>query len=148
MLPAGAEGNVNGEIAVHSRREILFGAVAAGVVVMAGPALAAEEVVLGSRTVNLGSDHDHIRVGLLKGIFSHIRLEVEDNGIFMQDLRVTFMNGETANLRVRAFIEEGGRTRDILLPGILRAIRHIDMTYRRVPLGGRARVTIVGRRQI
>jgi hypothetical protein len=129
------------------RRAFLIGAVAftaAGV--SAGTAEAAEYVVLGSRTVNLGSDHDRIRVGLLKGLFSRIRLEVENNGIFMQDLKVTFMNGETADLPVRLFIEEGGRTRDILLPGIVRAIKHIDMRYRRVPLGGRAKVTIVGKR--
>lgn len=104
-----------------------------------------EDVVLGSRIVNLGSDRDRIRVGL-KGLFSRIRLEVKGNGIFMEDLKVTFMNGETADLKVRLFIEDGGRTRDILLPGILRLIRHIDMRYRRVPLGGRARVTIIGRR--
>jgi len=110
------------------------------------PALAQEYVVLGSRTVNLGRDSDRIRVGLLRGIFSRIRLEVEGNGIFLRDLKMTFMNGETADLPVRAFIEEGGRTRDILLPGLLRAIRHIDMTYRRVPGGGRATVTVVGKR--
>ena len=71
---------------------------------------------------------------------------MENNGIFVQDLKVTFMNGDTADLKVRVFIEEGGRTRDILLPGLVRAIRYIDMTYRRVPLGGRAKVTVVGRR--
>jgi hypothetical protein len=110
------------------------------------PTQAQEYVVLGTRMVNLGNDRDRIRVGLLKGIFSRIRLEVADNGIFVQDLTVTFFNGETATLAVRSFIEEGGRTRDILLPGILRAIRHIDITYRRVPLGGIANVTVVGKR--
>jgi hypothetical protein len=103
-------------------------------------------VLLGSRTVNLGSDHDRIYVGPLRGIFSRIRLEVTGNAIFMQDLKVTFMNGETADLPVRLLIEEGGRTRDILLPGLLRLIAHIDMRYVRVPLGGRAKVTIVGKR--
>lgn len=129
------------------RRTLLVGL--ATVSFMAGAmtsAQAQEYVVLGTRTVNLGRDHDRIRVGLLKGIFSRIRLEVEDNGIFIQDLTVTFVNGESASLPVRHFIEEGGRTRDILLPGILRAIQYIDMSYRRVPLGGRAKVTIVGKR--
>src|SRR5690606_16144439 len=130
-----------------SRRVFLAGAATAMLCAGAtAPALAQEYVVLGSRTVNLGRDSDRIRVGLLRGIFSRIRLEVEGNGIFLRDLKMTFMNGETADLPVRAFIEEGGRTRDILLPGLLRAIRHIDMTYRRVPGGGRATVTVVGKR--
>jgi hypothetical protein len=130
-----------------SRRVFLAGAATALVsAVLAAPAQAQEYVVLGTRTVNLGRDSDRIRVGLFRGIFSRIRLEVEDNGIFLRDLTVTFMNGDTVSLPVRSFIEEGGRTRDILLPGLLRAIRHIDMTYRRVPGGGRATVTVVGRR--
>jgi hypothetical protein len=129
-----------------TRRNLLFGTLTVAAGAMAGSVEAAEDVVLGTRTVNLGSDHDRIRVGLGRGLFSRIRLHVQNNGIFVQDLKVTFMNGDTADLKVRAFIEEGGRTRDILLPGLVRAIRHIDMTYRRVPLGGRAKVTVVGRR--
>lgn len=129
-----------------TRRNLVLGALAVTAGAFSGGAEAAEDVALGTRTVNLGSDHDRIRVGLGRGLFSRIRLEVENNGIFVQDLKVTFMNGDTADLKVRVFIEEGGRTRDILLPGLVRAIRYIDMTYRRVPLGGRAKVTVVGRR--
>jgi hypothetical protein len=129
-----------------TRRSLVLGALAVTAGALSSGAEAAEDVVLGTRTVNLGSDRDRIRVGLGRGLFSRIRLEVENNGIFVQDLKVTFMNGDTADLKVRVFIEEGGRTRDILLPGLVRAIRYIDMTYRRVPLGGRAKVTVVGRR--
>lgn len=129
-----------------SRRSLILGAVTTAVAAAATPASAQEYVVLGSRTVNLGRDSDRIRVGLLRGLFTRIRLEVTGNSIFMRDLKVTFVNGETADLRVRSFIEEDGRTRDIRLPGLVRAIRHIDMTYRRVPGGGRATVTVVGRR--
>jgi hypothetical protein len=128
------------------RRGLILGGAALLVAGTSLPATAADYVVLGSRTVNLGSDHDRIYVGPLRGIFSRIRLEVSGNAIFMQDLKVTFMNGETADLPVRLLIEEGGRTRDILLPGLLRLIAHIDMRYVRVPLGGRAKVTIVGKR--
>jgi hypothetical protein len=128
------------------RRFIAAGAAALVAAFTPVAAMAAEYVVLGSRVVNLGSDHDRIQVGLLKGIFSRIRLEVRGNGIFLETLKVTFMNGETAELPVRYFIADGSRTRDILLPGILRAISHIDLRYRRVPLGGRATVTVVGKR--
>ena len=129
-----------------TRRTILLGLIGLSTGAATVPAAAQEYVVLGERTVNLGADRDRIRVGLLKGIFSRIRLEVRGNGIFLLDLKVTFGNGETADLPVRTFIADGSRTRDILLPGVLRTIRHIDMTYRRVPLGGRATVTIVGKR--
>lgn len=128
------------------RRFFLLGSAALLVAGSTSTSEAAEYIVLGSRIVNLGSDHDRIRVGALKGLFSRIRLEVSGNAIFMQNLKVTFMNGDTATLPVRLLIEEGGRTRDILLPGLIRLIKHIDMTYVRVPLGGRAKVTIVGKR--
>lgn len=128
------------------RRKFITTGAAALLALGGGVAQAAEYVVLGSRVVNLGSDHDRIYVGLLRGIFSRIRLEVTGNSILMQDLKVTFVNGETADLPVRLFIEKGGHTRDILLPGLLRAIRFIDMRYVRVPLGGRATVTVVGKR--
>jgi hypothetical protein len=114
--------------------------------ILAQEAQAATYATLGSRTVNLLSDHDRIAVGLLGGLFTHIRLEVSGNAIFMQDLKVTFANGQTVDLPVRALIPQGGQTRDIQLPGAARAIRFIDMTYRRVPLGGTAVVTAVGRR--
>lgn len=102
---------------------------------------AAEFVAVGSRTVNLGSDHDRIT-----GLLTRLRLEVSGNTTFMQSLMVTFVNGETAELPVRLLIEDGGRPRNILLPGIIRAIQHIDKRYWRVPFGGRATVTIVGHR--
>ena len=131
---------------VVSRRGLLFGGLAVLATIASQPVLAVEYVVLGSRTVNLGSDHDRIYVGALRGIFSRIRLQVTGNAIFMQNLKVTFMNGETVDLPVRLLIEKGGQTRDILLPGVLRLIKHIDMRYVRVPFGGRATVTVVGKR--
>lgn len=110
------------------------------------PALGAEDVVLGTRTVNLIYDHDHLHVGLVRGLFTRARLEVGGNGIFIQNLTVNFVNAEHAELAVRSFIPAGGRTRNIDLPGTARAIRSIDITYRHVPLGGRATVTFIGRK--
>lgn len=128
------------------RRNFLAAGAALLASAIALPVAAAEYIILGRRIVNLGSDHDRVYVGPLRGIFSRIRLEVTGNAIFMQSLTVTFMNGETAVLPVRLLIPEGGHTRDILLPGVLRLIAHIDMRYVRVPLGGRATVTVVGKR--
>ncbi|MCB9994691.1 MAG: hypothetical protein H6873_13695 [Hyphomicrobiaceae bacterium] len=108
------------------------------------PALAATEVLLGTRTVNLLADHDTIYVGLLQGLFTHIRLTVSGNGILLYDLSVNFVNGQSVSLPVRTYIEDGGTTRYILLPGVLRAIRTIDMTYQRILGGGQAVVSVYG----
>ncbi|MCB1518067.1 MAG: hypothetical protein KDJ19_10695 [Hyphomicrobiaceae bacterium] len=108
------------------------------------PASAATEVLLGSRTVNLLADHDTIYVGLLSGLFTHIRLTVSGNGILLYDLTVNFVNGQSVSLPVRTFIEAGGTTRNILLPGMLRAIRSVDMTYQRILGGGQALVKVYG----
>jgi hypothetical protein len=130
------------------RRDVLFGAAAAvvGAGAIASPAQAATWVLLGERRVSLLSDRDRVRVGIADGLFSRILLQVDGNAIFMQDLKVTFVNGDTADLAVRVLIPDGDRTRAINLPGVLRAIRHIDLRYRRVPLGGRARVRVYGLR--
>lgn len=129
------------------RRDMIAGGLAA---ILAGTAVreaqAAEYVLLGSRTVSLLRDHDRIYVGLFAGVFSRIRLEVTGNAIFIEALRVRFNNGDRATLPVRYLIPAGGRTRDILLPGLLRTIAYIDLQYRSVPLGGRAVVRVVGKR--
>lgn len=134
-----------------TRRKFIVGATATGLAVATGstiasPALAASWEHLGTRNVNLLLDHDRIHVGLLDGLYSHIRLEVSGNGIFINDLDVRFVSGQNYDVSIRHFIPAGGRSRDINLPGILRFIRHVDLTYRRVPSGGTAKVQVFGLR--
>jgi hypothetical protein len=127
-----------------TRRFVLAGLVAAMTTLAPLQAYAASWVTLGSRSVSLFHDHDTIHVGLTSGLFSKIRMSVTGNAIFMQDLRVTFRNGTSADLPVRFLFLPGTGSRVIDLPGAARVIRRIDMTYRRVPLGGRAVVTVQG----
>jgi hypothetical protein len=125
-----------------SRRAIL----AAALLLPALPAQAAEVVVLGERTVNLGSDRDIIHVGLLDGLFSRVKLRTTGNSLFIKSLRIQFVNGDIHDVPVGSMLLEDRETRWFFLPGVVRAIRFVEITYRRVPLGGRARVTLLGRR--
>ena len=102
--------------------------------------------VLGTRSVRLAWNRDIIHVGLNDGLFSGIRLEVSGSAIFFERLRVVFSNGEEAKLPVRRLITDGGSTREIMLPGLVRGIRSVELIYRRAALQGTAQVTIYGRR--
>jgi len=126
-----------------TRRTIVAGLIAAAIAVPL-PAEAASWVTLGSRSVSLFRDHDTIHVGMMSGLFTKIRMSVTGNAVFMQDLHVTFASGAGANLPVRFLFLPGTSSRVIDLPGAARLIRRIDMTYRRIPLGGTAVVTVQG----
>jgi hypothetical protein len=127
-----------------SRRSLLAGLFVAATALAPLQAYAASWVTLGSRTVNLFNDHDTIRVGLSSGVFSKIRLSVSGNAVFLRDLHVTFGNGTSTDVPVRFMFLPGTSTRVIDLPGAARFIRRIDMTYNRLPIGGRATVTVQG----
>jgi hypothetical protein len=81
---------------------------------------------------------------MMSGLFTKIRVSVTGNAVFMRDLHVTFANGTGADLPVRFLFLPGTSSRIIDLPGMARLIRRIDMTYRRVPLGGTAVVKVQG----
>jgi hypothetical protein len=129
---------------MFTRRSLLAGAFALAAILVPLQAQAASWVTLGSRTVSLFRDHDTIRVGLTSGLFSKIRMSVTGNAIFVQDLHVTFGNGTGADIPVRFMFLPGTSSRVIGLPGAARFIRRIDMTYRRLPVGGSAVVTVQG----
>lgn len=117
---------------------------AAALALVPGAALAADWVVLGRRSVKPGKDHDRIQ---LEGgrRFDALRLEVAENGIFINKVHVTFENGRKLAFNIRNFIEQGGQTRNIDFPGDARDIRRIDLYFKRRPGGGPAVVTVLGR---
>lgn len=127
-----------------SRRSLLAGLFVAAAALAPLQAYAAGWVTLGSRTVDLFSDHDTIRVGLTSGLFTKIRMSVRGNAVFMRDLHVTFGNGTSTDVPVRFMFLPGTSSRVINLPGTAHFIRRVDMTYNRLPIGGRATVTIEG----
>lgn len=130
-----------------SRRSLLAG-LAAGLVAAVAPAVAwaATWVTLGSRTVNLLYDHDTIRVGAGAGLYTDIRIVVNGNTVFVQDLHITFSNGSSYDVPIRFLFLPGTASRVINLPGAVRRIRKVDMTYTKLLGGGTAVVTLQGRK--
>jgi hypothetical protein len=101
-------------------------------------------VKLGEREVNGRVDHDRIDVGRYEGKFSKLTLYVENSEIELLDLEITLGNNERFHPEVRHFFKEGARTRVIDLPGDDRVIKAINLKYRNLPGGGRARVEVWG----
>lgn len=116
--------------------------------VVAGPAPAASEewVQLAKRLVNFRTETDIVPVGLHRGLFTGLRIEAAGNAVLIESLRVHFSTGEVSDIPVRTVIKAGSRSRDILLPGLVRGIRHIEVRYRRVRLTDPASLTFYGRR--
>lgn len=128
-------------------RALMQGIMLGAALLLASECLAATWELLGTRTVRLIGDRDVIVVTALRGTFTHIQLRVSGNAIFMNDLEVTFSNGQKIDVPVRFLIPDGGQTRAINLPGIRRFIRTIELRYRSVPnSNGRATVEVWGRK--
>lgn len=126
------------------RRTLVAGLFAAAAILTPLQALAASWVNLGSRTVNLIYDHDTIWVGAGAGLYSTIRIHVTGNTVFLKDLHVTFSNGTSYDVPIRFLFLPGTSSRNIDLPGVVRHIRRVDMTYNKLPGGGTAVVTLQG----
>ncbi len=112
-------------------------------------------VLLGERKVDFKAESDVIKVTATEGVFKKIQLRVKGRGVQFIDLKVTFGNGETHDVKIRKVIEKGGQTRVIDLPGKDRVIRKVVMTYRSVVTmktkgkknaTGKAHVRLFGRR--
>lgn len=101
--------------------------------------------LLGSQTVGLHADRDVIHVGRREGRFSAIKLKVQDNTVYFEDLKVVYGNGEWDDIPVRFEIRRGGETRALDLKGGERFIKEIQMVYRSKPNDrGRAIVEVYG----
>jgi hypothetical protein len=101
-------------------------------------------VKLGERTVNGRVDHDRIDVGRHEGKFAKLTLYVENSDLELLDFEITFANKERFHPEVRHVFREGARTRVVDLPGDERTIKSIDLRYKNLPGGGRARVEVWG----
>jgi hypothetical protein len=101
-------------------------------------------VKLGDREVNGRVDHDRIDVGGRDGKFTKLTLYVENSDLELLDFAVTFGNHQTFHPAVQHVFREGSRTRVIDLPGDERTIASIDLKYKNLPGGGRAKVEVWG----
>jgi hypothetical protein len=97
---------------------------------------------LGERRVNGSFDRDTILVGGEEGSFSAIQVRVKDSSLVMEDIRVTFGDGEVFEPHVRLVFDANTRSRVIDLPGTERFIKHVDFAYSNIPGGGDATVQL------
>jgi hypothetical protein len=100
--------------------------------------------LLGEKKVDRRGDRDTIRVGRKEGRFEKIALEVKDNDVEINDLKVFFLRGPPQDVQVRERIREGKRTRPIDLQGGDRGIDRIELVYRTRGRGERATVAVYG----
>jgi hypothetical protein len=98
--------------------------------------------MLGERQVNGRVDHDRIEVGRREGKFSKLTLVVLDSDLELIDFEIKFAKGPPWHPEVKHFFKEGQRTRLIDFPGDERVIKFIDIKYRNLPGGGRAKVQV------
>jgi Protein of unknown function (DUF2541) len=102
------------------------------------------DVLFGSQYVGFGVDRDVIRVGAEIGKFDKVRLRVLDNDIFIKDLKVVYINGESDDLVVNAEVKQSTRTQWFNLKGD-RFIKEVQMVYRSKPnFKGQARIEVLG----
>ena len=101
-------------------------------------------VKLGERDVNGRMDHDRIDVGRYEGVFNKLTLYVEKSDLELLDFEITFGNGQKFHPEVRHVFKEGSRTRVIDIPGDGRMIKSINLKYKNLPGGGKAKVEVWG----
>lgn len=101
--------------------------------------------LLGTQTVQGRRDRDVIKVGRYEGRFDQLTLRVEDNDVELLGMVVHFERGKSFAPKVGHYFRQGSRTRIIDLPGENRLIKKIDLRYRKLGPGGRARVEVWGR---
>jgi hypothetical protein len=100
--------------------------------------------MLGERTVGGNVDRDRIDVGRYEGRFNKLTLVVQDSDLELLDFTIHFGDRTKYEPRLAHYFREGQRTRVIDLPPGEQVIRHIEIKYRNLPGGGRARVQVWG----
>jgi hypothetical protein len=103
--------------------------------------------LLGERKVDFVRDKDEIDVKA-GNRYTALRFQVEDREVRLNDLRITFTNGDKLEPNVDVLIPAGKFSRDIELSAEGRYIDKISFTYRTTGnlLKGRANVLVFGKR--
>lgn len=96
--------------------------------------------MLGSKQVRRSLDRDVLRVTADRA-YSAIRLRVMHAPVEFLNVQIHFRNGNSREIEVRQWIERGGATRIIDLPGEKRFIERIVFWYKTPPLA-RERATV------
>jgi len=84
---------------------------------------------LGCKSVGFLDAKDVIRVGRREGTFSAVKLQVSNEKLRLQKLRVVFGDGSSQSYDVRSVIPAGAETRPLDLDGRRRIIERIELDY-------------------
>ncbi len=85
---------------------------------------------LGQKKVDFRLDKDEIKVTIVQGLFTAIKLKVKDGPINLHKCVVHFKNGTKQNVNIRKNIPAGGETRVIQLDGAgKRVIKKVVLLY-------------------
>ena len=101
-------------------------------------------VMLGEQTVTGRVDRDKIMVGRHEGQFSKMTVVVLDSELELLDFTINFGDRTTYAPKLSYFFKEGQRTKAFDLPPSAKVISSIDVKYKNLPGGGRARVQVWG----
>lgn len=102
-------------------------------------------VELGTQTVGFNVDRDVIRVGRDEGWLRAIRLSAERADVQLINIRITYQNGYSENLRAETMLRAGGRPYLIDLRGERAFLKEVELVYRkRDNVRGRALVKLEG----
>ncbi len=126
---------------------------ASGCVVHEGPrpaeghAMRNGYIYLGERWVHGTGQAVHEAIGGLKhdGRFTSIMLVIEHAPVQMNDLAITFGNGEVYRPGTVLTFGPDSTTREIALPGGARQIRRVDFVFNNFPGDGHAKVELWAR---
>jgi hypothetical protein len=102
--------------------------------------------LLGEQWVTGGRDKDFIRVGSREGGFTKLMLVVEGSDVLVNNIIIEYDNGRKFSPPMKKTFKEGSRSAPIDLQGKSRVIKEVELRYRNLPGGGRAKVQLWGRR--
>jgi len=109
-----------------------------------GTVTAGGDVLFGAQDVGFGRDRDQIKVGGEIGKFDKVRLRVIENDIFINSIKVLYLDGTEDSFAIDQEVKQSSRTDWIKIKGD-RFIKSIELVYRSKPsFKGQARVEVFG----
>lgn len=101
---------------------------------------------LGSKTVNMKADTDHLLVTAYEGAFTKVKFKVSKAPIHVKSIKIVFANGESQTFNIDKNFPKGTESKVFDLPGNKRVIQKIKFEYQTIDNGnGKAVVTAFGK---
>ena len=103
-------------------------------------------MVMGSRNVNYGTDHDAITNRSPGTLFTGVYIKVTNAPIKINNMKVYLDNGDKFDVSIRSNIKQNGHSRTIELPGGQRKITKVEFSYETLgSTRGHATLTLWGK---